>query len=152
MTCILVVDDEHQIAQSTSIMRFLQKIARLEPEDPIVAAKAYAISENAQQLSRPLNPTVNFAVGEDFESKIESMILDLSSRFADLERALMEDRKRFFIGDEPIACDLKAYHHLDLSRQLDPNLLENFIRLTKFVSEIEGVESVSNYLQARTVD
>ena len=66
---ILVVDDEHQIAQSTSIMRFLQRIAGMEPQDPVVAAKADAILESAQELFRPLNPTVNFAVGEDFEKK-----------------------------------------------------------------------------------
>ena len=69
---ILIVDDEHQIAQSTSIMRFLQRLAGMEPQDPVVAAKADAILESAQELFRPLNPTVNFAVGEDFESKKES--------------------------------------------------------------------------------
>ena len=45
---ILVVDDEPQIAQSTSIMRFLQKLADIEPQDPIDAAKADAILESAQ--------------------------------------------------------------------------------------------------------
>ena len=66
---ILIVDDEHQIAQSTSIMRFLQRLAGMEPQDPVVAAKADAILESAQELFRPLNPTINFAVGENFESK-----------------------------------------------------------------------------------
>ena len=80
---ILVVDDEPQIAQSTSIMRYLQKLADIEPQHPIDAAKADAILESAQELFRPLNPTVNFALGEDFESKRESMLPDLSSRFAD---------------------------------------------------------------------
>ena len=47
---ILVVDDEHQIAQSTSIMRFLQRLADMEPQDPVVAAKADAILESAQEL------------------------------------------------------------------------------------------------------
>ena len=73
---ILVVDDEHQIAQSTSIMRFLQRLAGMEIEDPVVAAKADAILESAQELFRPLNPTVNFAVGEDFESKKNSCFLN----------------------------------------------------------------------------
>ena len=36
---VLVLDDKYQIAQSTSILRFLQKLAGLEPQDPIVAAK-----------------------------------------------------------------------------------------------------------------
>ena len=146
---ILVVDDEHQIAQSTTIMRFLQKLADIEPQDPIDAAKADVILESAQELFRPLNPTVNFALGEDFESKRESMLPDLSSRFADLERALLDGGKKFFMGDDPIACDFTAFHHLDLSRQLDPNFLGQFSRLNEFVSDIERIESISNYLNSR---
>ena len=146
---ILVVDDEHQIAQSTSIMRFLQKLADIEPQEPIDAAKADVILESAQELFRPLNPTVNFALGEDFESKRESMLPDLSSRFADLERALLDGGKKFFMGDDPIACDFTAFHHLDLSRQLDPNFLGQFSRLNEFVSDIEKIESISNYLNSR---
>ena len=146
---ILVVDDEQQIAQSTSIMRFLQKLADIEPQDPIDAARADVILESAQELFRPLNPTVNFALGEDFESKRESMLPDLSSRFADLERALLDGGKIFFMGDDPIACDFTAFHHLDLSRQLDPNFLGQFSRLNEFVSDIERIESISNYLNSR---
>ena len=146
---ILVVDDEHQIAQSTSIMRFLQKLADIEPQDPIDAAKADAILESAQELFRLLNPTVNFALGEDFESKRESMLPDLSSRFADLERTLLDGGKKFFMGDDPIACDFTAFHHLDLSRHLDPNFLGQFSRLNEFVSDIERIESISNYLNSR---
>ena len=59
---ILVLDDEHQIAQSTSIMRFLQKLADIEPQDPIDAAEVDAILESAQELFRPLIPTVNFTL------------------------------------------------------------------------------------------
>ena len=145
---ILVVDDEQQIAQSTSIMRFLQKLADIEPQDPIDAAKADAILESAQELFRPFNSTVNFALGENFESKRESMLPDLSSRFADLERVLLDGGKKFFMGDDPIACDFTAFHHLDLSRQLDPNFLGQFSRLNEFVSDIERIESNSNYLNS----
>ena len=99
---LLVVDDEHQIAQSTSIMRFIEKISRLEPEDPIVAAKADAILENAQELFRPLNPTVNFAVGEDFESKRESMITSLSMIASLIECTLI---KLLLIYGSLFVCD-----------------------------------------------
>ena len=146
---ILVVEDQHQIAQSTSIMRFLQKLADIEPQDPIDAAKADAILESAQELFRHLNPTVNFALGEDFESKRESMLPDLSSRIANIERALLDGGKKFFMGDDPISCDFTAFHHLDLSRQLDPNFLGQFSRLNEFVSDIERIESISNYLNSR---
>ena len=146
---ILIVDGEHQIAQSTSIMRFLQRLAGMEPQDPVVAAKADAILESAQELFRPLNPTVNFAVGEDFESKKESMLPELSSRFADLERALLNGGEQFFMGEKPIACDFTVYHHLDISRNLDPDFLGQFSRLSEFVRDIERIESVSDYLNSR---
>lgn len=146
---VLVVDDEYQIAQSTSILRFLQKLAGLEPQDPIAVAKADAILESAQELFRPLNPTVTFAVGEGFESKRETMLPDLASRFDDLDRALEESGTKFFAGTDPIACDFTAYHHLDLSRLLDPSLLQNYGRLNEFVSDIEGIESISKYLDSR---
>ena len=70
---ILIVNDKHQIAQSISIMRYIEKLSRLELEDPIASAKADAILQSAQELFAPLNPTVNFAVGEDFDSERESM-------------------------------------------------------------------------------
>ena len=147
---ILIVDDEHHFAQSTSIMRFLQRLAGMEPQDPVVAAKADAILQSAQELLRPLNPTVNFAVGEDFESKKESMLPDLFSRFADLERALHNGGEKFFMGETPIACDFTVYHHLDISRNLDPDFLGQFSRLCEFARDIERIENVSDYLISRS--
>ena len=58
---VLIVDDKHQIAQSISIMRYIENISRLELDDPIASAKADTILQSAQELFAPLNPTVNFA-------------------------------------------------------------------------------------------
>ena len=146
---ILIVNDEHQIAQSTSIMRFIQRLAGMEPQDPVVAAKADAVLESAQELFRPLNPTVNFAVGDDFESKKVSMLPELSSRFAGLERALLNGREKYFMGKNPIACDFTVYHHLDISRNLDPDFLGQYSRLSEFVRDIERIETVFHYLNSR---
>ena len=92
---------------------------------------------------------MNFAVGDDFESKRDTMLPDLTSRFDDLNRALLESGTKFFTGTDPIACDFTAYHHLDLSRLLDPNLLPNYGRLNEFVIDIEGIDSISKYLDSR---
>ena len=53
------------------------------------------------------------------------------------------------MGETPIACDFTVYHHLDISRNLDPEFLDQFSRLSEFVREIERLESVSNYLNSR---
>ena len=47
---ILIVNDKHQIAQSISIMRYIEKISRLEFDDPIASAKADAILQIAQKF------------------------------------------------------------------------------------------------------
>ena len=93
---VLVVDDKYQIAQSISIMHYIEKIASLELDDPVASARGDAILQSAQELFRPLNPTVNFAVGEDFDSKCQSMKPSLISRFEDLERALVSSGVEIF--------------------------------------------------------
>ena len=77
------------------------------------------------------------------------MLPELSSRFADLERALLNGGEQFFMGENPIACDFTVYHHLDISRNLDPDFLGQFSRLSEFVRDIERIESVSAYLNSR---
>ena len=146
---VLIVDDKHQIAQSISIMRYIEKISRLELDDPIASAKADAILQSAQELFAPLNPTVNFAVGEDFDSKRESMKPVLLSRYEDLERALIASGKKFFIDDVPRACEFATFHHLDISKRIAPEILEQFTRLQQFMLDIKEIESVANYLDSR---
>ena len=146
---ILIVNDKHQIAQSISIMRYIEKISRFELDDPIASAKADAILQSAQELFAPLNPTVNFAVGEDFDSKRESMKPVLLSRYEDLERALIASGKKFFIDDVPRACEFATFHHLDISKRIAPEILEQFTRLQQFMLDIKEIESVAIYLDAR---
>ena len=77
------------------------------------------------------------------------MLPELSSRFADLERVLLNGGEKFFMGEKPIACDFIVYHHLDISRNLDPDFLGQFSRLSEFVRDIARIESVSDYLNSR---
>ena len=66
---MLVVDKEHEICQSIAIMTFIEYLAGINITDPILNAKANAITHSAQELFMPLNPTVNFAIGEKFIKK-----------------------------------------------------------------------------------
>jgi len=146
---MLVVDQKDEICQSIAILTFIEKIAGMEISDPILNAKANAVMQSAQELFMPLNPTINFSVGDRFKKKHEDMMPFLISRFEDLERALKDNDEKFYINDKPHACDFAVYHHLDLSKLLDPELIKKFPRLEKFIEDIESIETVKSYLNSR---
>ena len=88
---MLEVSGQHQICQSIAILKFLEDTAGLRITDPVEAAKADAILQSSQELFAPLNPTVNFAVGDDFLVKRDAMRPALSTRFQELEDCLDEN-------------------------------------------------------------
>ena len=108
-----------------------------------------AVLQSSLELFAPLNPTVNFAVGEDFKAKRDAMRADLESRFFDLERYLNKYDGKYFVDDTPRAAEFACFHHLDLSKKLDPKLLDGFPRLMKFVEDIQSIDEVSKYMEKR---
>ena len=146
---MLVIDGKHEICQSIAILTFIEKVAGINITDPILNAKANAIMQSAQELFMPLNPTINFAVGDKFKKKREDMMPFLNSRFEDLEKALKDNDEKFYVDNKPHACDFAVYHHLDLSKLLDPELIKKFPRLEKFIEDIETIETVKSYLNSR---
>jgi len=146
---ILELNDGTQIGQSIAILNYIESVAGIEIADPAKAAEASSILQSAQELFAPLNPTVNFAVGDDFETKRLAMRPDLESRFSDFERYLNKYDGKYFIDEIPRAAEFALFHHLDLSKKLDPDLLSNFPRLLQFIADVEGITAISEYLQTR---
>jgi len=146
---ILELDNGTQIAQSIAILNYIEAIAGLTIPDPEKAAEASAVLQSSQELFAPLNPTVNFAVGEEFKAKRDAMRADLESRFFDLERYLNKYDGKYFVDDTPRAAEFACFHHLDLSKKLDPKLLDGFPRLMKFVEDIQSIDEVSKYMEKR---
>lgn len=146
---MLEVNGQHQICQSIAILKFLENKASLAIEDPIEAAKAEAILQSAQELFAPLNPTVNFAVGDDFTAKRDAMRQALSTRFRELQDCLIENDAKFFTDNTARAAEFATFHHLDLSKQLDPTLLKDFPRLEKFISDMTELPKMAKYLEDR---
>ena len=146
---MMEVEDGTQICQSTAILQYIENLGGLKISNPVKAAEATAVLQSAQELFAPLNPTVNFAVGQDFNNKRDSMRINLESRFSDLARYLEKHEGRYFIDDTPRAAEFACFHHLDLSRELDPEILKKFPRLIKFVKDIEDIDTVSKYLKNR---
>ena len=146
---MMEVEDGTQICQSIAILQYIENLGGLKISDPVKAAEATAVLQSAQELFAPLNPTVNFAVGQDSNNKRDSMRVNLESRFSDLARYLDKHEGRYFIDDTPRAAEFACFHHLDLSRELDPEILKKFPRLIKFVKDIEDIDTVSKYLKNR---
>ena len=146
---MMEVEDGTQICQSIAILQYIENLGGLKISNPVKAAEATAVLQSAQELFAPLNPTVNFAVGQDFNNKRDSMRVNLESRFSDLARYLDKYEGTYFIDDTPRAAEFACFHHLDLSRNLDPEILNKFPRLIKFVNDIEAIDSVSKYLKNR---
>jgi len=146
---MMEVEDGTQICQSIAILQYIENLGGLKISDPVKAAEATAVLQSAQELFAPLNPTVNFAVGQDFNNKRESMRVNLESRFSDLARYLDKHEGRYFIDDTPRAAEFACFHHLDLSRELDPEILKKFPRLINFVKDIEDIDTLSKYLKNR---
>ena len=146
---MMEVEDGTQICQSIAILHYIESLGGLKISDPLMAAEAMAVLQSSQELFAPLNPTVNFAVGQDFKNKRDTMKANLESRFSDLARYLDKHEGRYFIDDTPRAAEFACFHHLDLSRELDPEILEKFPRLIKFVKDIEDIDAVSKYLKNR---
>ncbi|MEK9914993.1 MAG: glutathione S-transferase family protein [Paracoccaceae bacterium] len=146
---MMETEDGTQICQSIAILQYIENRSGLSISDPIKAAEAMAILQSAQELFAPLNPTVNFATGDDFVTKRDAMREGLKSRFADLARCLEKYDGKYFIDDTPRAAEFAAYHHFDLSRYLDPEILNSFPRLLQFINDIESINSISSYLENR---
>ena len=146
---MMEVEDGTQICQSIAILHYIESLGGLKISDPLMAAEAMAVLQSSQELFAPLNPTVNFAVGQDFKNKRDTMKANLESRFSDLARYLDKHEGRYFIDDTPRAAEFACFHHLDLSRELDPEILEKFPRLIKFVKDIEDIDIGSKYLKNR---
>ena len=146
---MMEVEDGTQICQSIAILQYIENLGGLKISDPVKAAEATAVLQSAQELFAPLNPTVNFAVGQDFNNKRDSMRVNLESRFSDLARYLDKHEGRYFIDDTPRAAEFACFHNLDLSKELDPEILKKFPRLIKFVKDIEDIDTVSKYLKNR---
>ena len=146
---MLIIDKKYEICQSMAIMTFIENLAGINIVDPILNAKANAVMQSAQELFMPLNPTVNFATGAKFLEKKNKMMPFLVSRFEDLEKALKDNDKRYFIFDEPRACDFVTFHHLDLSKMLDPSIINKFPRIEKFLEDMMSIENIQSYLDNR---
>ena len=138
---MLVTEDGVQIVQTGAIMRYLARRLSLVPSDPAEAARVDAVFETSQDLFLPLNPTVNFAVGEAFEHS------DSARSNYDFERLLESHGASFFFGETPYYCEassIRSTWPISWMRPCYPPP-----KMTAFMAAMRDLSGVEDYLAER---
>lgn len=146
---MLVTEEGVQIAQTGAIMRYLARRLSLMPGDPVEAARVDAVFETSQDLFLPLNPTVNFAIGDAFHESRKSILAALAPKIDDFERLLDRSGASFFFGETPYYCDFGVFHQIDLAHCLDETLLASHPKMNEFMDAMRGLSGVEDYLAER---
>ena len=147
---LLIVNENTEIWQSNSIVRFLAPLTGTMPDDRLVAAQVDAIFESTHELFFPLNPTVNVVTGEQHKALKKQFLEAFPRKLKNFSRQFerLSDGP-FFFGDKPYYCDFSAYHHFSLAKILDPEVLNGYSRVTSFMKAFEKLPKVDEYLEKR---
>ncbi|RYH27237.1 hypothetical protein EON65_13720 [archaeon] len=136
------------IAQSGAIARYAAKLAKVYPEDPMVAAKADMIFEFAQELNM-ISPLLNFwPISTDvWKNNYELFFNNLPRQLSIADRLLGD--QSFFCGHSPCHGDFALFHVMDACRTMQADCLNNFPRLAQFMNRTSQLPGVREYLANR---
>ena len=147
---VLIVDTKTYIWQSGSIMRYTANLANTCPTNEEDRGIADAIFESSQELFQPLNATINFKVGEEYESLKKTILSGFEPKIFYFNKYLERDKRGpFFLGNSPAYCDFGTYHQLSMIRVLEPTIFDDWPAINGFLSAIENLKGVSEYLDGR---
>ncbi len=147
---VLVVDDQTSIDQSGAIQRYLGQITGTCPADPLIAAQADALCDNAGELFVISNPVANFFTGERFQAKVADFQKAFTPRLAYFSRSLSAfPGGPFFFGEQPMFCDFTIFHHFQIAQLLVPKILESYPDIEAFMNAMAALPGVAAYLDAR---
>ena len=147
---LLIVNENTEIWQSNSIVRFLAPLTGTTPDDRLIAAQADSIFESTHELFFPLNPTVNVVTGEQHNALKKQFLEMFPRKLKNFSRQFerLSDGP-FFFGKKPYYCDFSAYHHFSLAKILDPEVLDGYSRVISFMEAFEKLPKVDDYLEKR---
>ena len=147
---VLVVNGTNSIDQSGAIQRYLGRITGTCPADPLIAAQADALCDNAGELFVISNPVANFFTGERFESKVADFQKAFTPRLAYFSRSLSAfSDGPFFFGEQPMFCDFTIFHHFQIAQLLVPSIFDAHPDIEAFMGAMAALPGVAAYLEAR---
>ncbi|MEC9390039.1 MAG: glutathione S-transferase [Myxococcota bacterium] len=147
---VLVVDDRVSIDQSGAIQRYLGRITGTCPADPLLAAQADALCDNAGELFAISNPVANFFTGERYEAKVADFVKAFTPRLPYYSRSLAAHADGpFFFGQKPMFCDFTVFHHFQIAELLDPGVFSEHPDIQAFMRAMAALPGMSEYLESR---
>jgi glutathione S-transferase len=147
---VLIVDNQTTIWQSGSIMRYTAKLANTLPANEEDRAIADAIFESSQELFQPLNATINFKTGEEYEALKKTILSSFEPKIFYFNKYLERDKDGpYFLGENPSYCDFGVYHQLSMIRVLEPTIFDDWPSIVSFFNALENLSGVSEYLDSR---
>ncbi|MEC7241227.1 MAG: glutathione S-transferase [Myxococcota bacterium] len=147
---VLVVNDAISIDQSSAIQRYLSRLTGTCPTDPLVAAQADALCDNAAELFVISNPVANFFTGERFKTKVADFEKSFMPRLHCFSRSLSASPEGpFFFGETPLFCDFTVFHHFQIAELLLPHAFDEYPEVQAFMKAMAELPGVQSYLRSR---
>jgi glutathione S-transferase len=145
---VLIINEEHVLWESGSIMRFLAKHTNTLPKGDLLQAKAHAIFDSTKELVMPIDATINVRSGKRFIEEKASLLNALDELLEPFEQTLSENGP-FLLGTKVAYCDFPLYHHLSILSLLTVEFLERYPLLKNFMQNFEKIRAVETYLNTR---
>jgi glutathione S-transferase len=136
------------ISQSGSVCRYVAKIAKMYPEDPVAAAEADMVFELAQEMA-DINPVANYyhRSGAEWKDKHEQYFTRLPRRLEAAQKFL--GANDFFGGKLPHYGDFGLFHICDITLLVQPDSLDSYPQLKAWMQRMHAIPGLKQYIASR---
>ncbi|GIY41403.1 glutathione S-transferase Mu 1 [Caerostris darwini] len=138
------IDGDIKLTQSITIMRYLARKLKLEPETEEDSILADLIE---QQVADFRSGLVRIAYNPDFEKLKEEYLKNLPNQLKAFSEFLGK-RQWFASQDKVTYVDFMTYEALDNHRVLSPECLNDYPNLKEYMDRFEELPTIQKYMQS----
>mmetsp|Transcript_24817 Transcript_24817/g.36725 ORF Transcript_24817/g.36725 Transcript_24817/m.36725 type:complete len:224 (+) Transcript_24817:84-755(+) len=160
---MLEVDGKHQLIQSGAILRYLGKLTKLYPEDPLLAAKVDAVFDQETDAftgATVASYTTRFGIelNDDSKEKCYELISnEVFPRHLDSIESLLKSSSSGWIAgtEEPSTADFVWYtrlaDYIPAKKELSDKVksLEGFSSCKAFVEKFRSLDAIKEYYESK---
>lgn len=138
------IDGSLKLTQSITIMRYLARKLKLDPENEEDRVRSDMIE---QQISDIRSTFTRMCYNPDFEKLKEEYLKSLPAVLKSLSSFLGE-RQWFASAEKLTYVDFMVYETLDHHKVMTPDCLNDFQNLKDFVERFEGLPTIKKYMKS----